>query len=190
LAQFQLVRIEGLKELEANLKILREEFGVKTGGILIRGLRAGMKVIRDDARRRVPHIPSGYTPEFLSGRRGRGGKVRQRAATGANRAALLRSNIIEHAIPVKSRLAAGRPTVLLRVRNKGYFRLDGRIRFNNPGSTPGWWWWVEFGTSKQPARPFLRPAFEAQKIAALEAMKAHVRREIDLQFNKRVRRAA
>ena len=189
MAQFQTVQIEGLKELEANLKILREQFGVKTGGVIIRGLRAGAKLIRDDARRRVTRIPSGYTPESLT--RGRRGKSRR--ATQAGRAGLLRSAIIEHAIPVKSRLAAGKPTVLVRVRSYGYERVNGTIRFNRPGSSASWWWWIEFGTSKRPAQPFLRTAFEAQKAAALEAMKAHVRKEIDQLFNKfghNVRRAA
>lgn len=181
-----LVRIEGLQELEANLKTLREEFGVKTGGVIIRGLRAGAKLIRDDARRRVTRIPSGYTPETLT----RGKKGKSRRATRAGRAGLLRSNIIEHAIPVKSRLAGGKPTVLVRVRSYGYERVNGALRFNRPGSSASWWWWIEFGTSKTAARPFLRPAFEAQKGAAVAAMQAHIRREIDQLFAKHTRRAA
>ncbi len=182
-------RIEGLKELEDNLKILREQFGVRTGGIIIRGLRKGAKLIRDDAKRRVTRVPSGYGPKTLS--RGKGKRRRTRKTTSAGLAGILRSNIVEHAIPSSSRLAGGKPTVLVRVRNAGYTRRGGRIVFNRPGSVPGWWWWVEFGTSKKPARPFLRPAFESQKVAALEAFKLHVRQEISALFDKHsVRRAA
>lgn len=176
-------RVEGLKELEASLKVLREQFGVKTGGVIIRGLRAGAKLIRDDAKRRVRGVPSGYTPEYILKGRRKGAKGRK--ATAAARAGLLRSNIVEHAIPASSRLAGGKPTVLVRVRNRGYTRTSsGSIRFNQPGSSPGWWWWMEFGTSKRPAQPFMRPAFEAQKVAAVEAMKKHVRAEIDKLFTK------
>lgn len=175
-------RIDGLRELEANLKVLRERFGVKTGGIIIRGLRAGAKLIQQDAKRRVTAVPSGFGPEFLS--KGRGKKTRQVKTTSHNLAALLRSNIVEHAIPTSARLAMGKPTVLVRVRNRGYARVNGKIRFNRPGSTPGWWWWLEFGTSRTPAKPFLRPAFEAQKVAAVEAMRAHVKAEIERTFSK------
>jgi HK97 gp10 family phage protein len=183
-----LVRIEGLKELEANLKILREEFGVKTGGVIIRGLRAGAKLIRDDAKRRVRRVPSSYASGPIT--RGRGKTRRSVAASSIALAGLLRSNIVEHAIPVKSRLAGGKPTVLVRVRNHGYTRVNGAIRFNRPGSSPGWWWWLEFGTSRHTAQPFLRPAFEAQKAASVEKMKDTIRAEIDKLFAKHTRRAA
>lgn len=182
------VTIHGLRELEANLKILREQFGVRTGGVLIRGLRAGAKIIRDDAKRRVLRVPSGWGPRTVT--KGRGKNKRSVATTSASLAAMLRSNIVEHAIPVRSRIADGRPTVLVRVRNRGYRRVNGRIRFNNPGTSPGWWWWQEFGTSKHPAKPFLRPAFESQKMAAIDQFKTTVRAEIDKLFQKNFKIAA
>lgn len=172
---------KGMAELERSLKELRERFGTKTGGIIIRGLRKGAKLIRDEARRRVPDVPSGYTPRQLT----RGKRGKQIMASPAARKALLRTNIIEHAIPTGSRLAGGRPTVLVRVRNAGYTRTStGAIRFNRPGTTPGWWWWLEFGTTKHPATPFLRPAFEAQKVAAVEAAMASIREEIEAVWAK------
>ena len=174
------LRVDGLKEIEANLKVLREQFGVRTGGVIIRGLRAGAKIIVKDAKRRVTRVPSGYGPETIT--RGRGKNKRSEKTTSQNLAGLLRSNIVEHAIPTSSRLAGGRPTVIIRVRNRGYTRVRGRIRFNRPGSTPGWWWWVEFGTSRHPATPFLRPAFQAQRAAALEEYKRRVREEIEKLF--------
>ena len=182
------VQISGLRELESSLKVLREQFGVRTGGVIIRGLRAGAKVIRDDAKRRVTRVPSGYGPGTIT--RGRGKNKRSVQATSMTLAAMLRSNIVEHAIPTGSRIANGRPTVLVRVRSKGYRRVNGRIRFNQPGSTPGWWWWVEFGTSRVPARPFIRPAFEAQKLAAVEKFKETAKAEIDKLFAKHFKVAA
>lgn len=189
-------RLDGLRQLEGNLKVLREKFNVKTGGVIIRGMRAGARLIRDDARRRVGRIPSGYTPEVLgAGRRRKDGTTvrKGRKATAKNRQALLRSNIVEHAIPVSSRLAGGKPTVLIRVRNRGYSRVGGRLRFNQPGSSPGWWWWLEFGTSKQPAQPFMRPAVAARTGAALEEMKRTIAKEVEDTFaghGRTLRRAA
>lgn len=182
-------RVEGLQELEFALKELREQFGVRTGGIIIRGLRKGARLIRDDARRRAPQVPSGLTPKTL--RKGRRKNAKGVAATSVSRRSLLTSNIVEHSIPVSSRLAGGRPTVIVRVRNRGYTRASkGAIRFNQPGSSPGWWWWLEFGTSRRAAQPFIRPAFEAQKVEAVEAMKASVREEIDEFWKKNVYRRA
>ena len=181
------VKYNGLKEIEGNLRFLREQFGVKTGGILIRGLRAGAKIIRDEARRRVPdHIPSGWVPmiDFTSNQKG---SRRRRFKSWSG---LLRSSIIEHAIPTSSRIAGGQPTVLIRVRNAGYDRRSGRIVFKRPGSSPGWYWWLEFGTARSPARPFLRPAFESRKRDAVDAFAAHVRGEIEDQFRSHMRRAA
>lgn len=34
--------------------------------------------------------------------------------------------------------------------------------------------WVEYGTIKMSARPYMRPAFEAKKGEAVEAMRAHI----------------
>lgn len=185
------VRIDGLRELEQNLKFLREQFGVKTGGIIIRGLRVGARIVRDDARRRVLRVPPNLVPSGLKVngkllvRKGR--KLTRRLRSLEN---LLRGNIVEHAIPTASRIAGGKPTVLVRVRNHGYTRRDGKIFFNRPGSSPGWWWWLEFGTSRMPARPYLRPAFESKKHEALHASIAHMRKEIDELFKQNLKRAA
>lgn len=188
---FVIQQIDGLKELEANLAILREEFGVKTGGVIIRGLRAGSKLIQQDAARRAPDKdPSGFLvarEARLSAEAGRkrGRKGVRGRGTIRRTLDMIRLNIEEHAIRVSDPRANGRPTVIVRVRNRGYERtLGGKIRFKNPSSSPGYWWWVEFGTSKMAARPFLRPAFESQKLAAVEAMKTNIKMEIEQLFGK------
>lgn len=182
-------RFEGLKELERDLRVLRELFGIKTGGIVIRGLRAGARLIRDDARRRAPQVPSGFTPTTL--RKGRRKRAKGVAATPENRRLLLISNIVEHAIPTDAPLAGGKPTVLVRVRNRGYTRTStGGIRFNQPGSSPGWWWWLEFGTSRRAAQPFMRPAFEAQKTAAVEVMRKTIQAELKAHYGNFFKAAA
>jgi len=166
--------VKGLKELEANLKMLRESFGVKTGGVIIRGLRAGAKLIRDEARRLAPR-GTGARWVGKGGRRRKDGQETNRRIVHGG---LLKANIVEHAIKVSDPRANGRPTVLVRVRNSGYERVDGKMRFKRRGSSPGYWWLVEFGTSKKGARPFMRPAFESQKGRALVTFRQHVAEEI------------
>jgi HK97 gp10 family phage protein len=188
----QKVQVLGMAQLEAKLKLLRERFDVKTGGVIIRGLREGAKIIRDEAKRRVPHVPSGYLP-FATARKTK--RVRGLFTKGArivvdqkrrvgDLSAMLRSNIVAHAIPTSAPVAQGKPTVVIRVRSSGYDRVNGRLRFRRPGTSPGWWWWVEFGTSKQPAQPFMRPAVATKSGAALEAMRAHVAKEVEELFKK------
>ena len=48
-----------------------------------------------------------------------------------------------------------------------------------------WYWrFVEFGTSKMAARPFLRPAFEAKKTEAIEAIRAYLAKRIPIEADK------
>lgn len=174
------VKVEGLKELEANLKTLREKFSVRTGGLIIRALRDGAKLIRDEAKRRVP---VGTRMRFV----GRGGRRSKKPGARNPRqvsGGLIRAHITEYAIPTSSARAGGRPTVLVRVSNRGYTRLDGKLRFIRPGSSPGYWWLVEFGTSKNPAKPFMRPAFETKKQEATEIFRRRLRQEIESTFAK------
>jgi HK97 gp10 family phage protein len=49
---------------------------------------------------------------------------------------------------------------------KRRFQVSGGTRALTGGDA-WYWFWVEFGTSKQKAQPFMRPAFESQKRRAL-----------------------
>lgn len=197
----QFFQIQGLKELEAQLKVLRETLGVKTGGVILRGLLSGARVIQSDAKRRAPDTdPSGLTKarvaaltsgKFKYGKAGKALSKSRAAQKAANQQgivlrkqlALIRQNIVAY------RITADIPTVVVRVRNRGYERgassvrasLAGRkggLRFKNPGVSPGYWWWIEFGTSRSPARPFLRPAFVSKKESAIVQMRQAIQKEI------------
>lgn len=196
------VKFEGLKELERKLGLLRAEFGpqAKTGGMVYRGLMAAMKNVETEAKRLAPRTdPRGMTinrallaqlartqAEGLLGTRDRLTRSIKLEAALKRIVSLIRRNIVSYPIPANSRLADGKPTVILRVRNKGYERVGNRIVFKNPGSSPGYWWWVEFGTSKFPARPFLRPAIANKQFVALKIYKLTVENEI-AEFIKRER---
>lgn len=50
---------------------------------------------------------------------------------------------------------------------------------SNPGGDTWYWRFLEFGTSKMQAKPFLRPAFERNKDRALTVIADTLNREID-----------
>lgn len=177
-------KVDGLRQLEKSFAILRAEFGTKTGGIIVRGLKAGAELIQQDAKRRAP---VGTRKHFVGrGRRKvKAGEKNYRERFGR----LLRNNIVMYAVPF-GQLEAGKLSVVVRVSNFGHRKVDGKIRFKRPGSSPGYWWLVEFGTANVPARPFLRPAFAAQARAATDAAIASMRAEVDRIFATQFRQAA
>ena len=147
--------VRGLRELEQNLKALGEKVG---GKAMTRALMAGGRVIRDDARRRAPTLS---TPP-----------------TNQRHAGVMRAAIIAHAkrwnlIFVRVR-NLGSPKRNLERQRKGWRRRRG---VESP-LNPYYWWHVEFGTRHMRARPFMRPAFEANKQTALEKIKASMQRTI------------
>lgn len=142
------VRIEGLDGVLDALKALPPELASKRGGPARAALARGAKVIRDDARRRVP------------------------VATGA-----VRDNIVMKRDTRPDRYGANeRYTVGVRGGAKRYANTKRNRRKGRAGQeyvTAGntyYWRFLEFGTAKMAARPFLRPAFESQKDRALAAI--------------------
>jgi HK97 gp10 family phage protein len=158
---------------------------VRTGGVIIRGLRAGAKLIQQEAKRRAP-----VGTALRAVGRGRKRKDGTRSEPRQVRGGLLRANIVQHPIPTGSRVAAGNPTVIIRVRNRGYTRVNGKLRINRPGSAPGYWWLQEFGTSRTPARRFMRGAFEAKKEDAAREIKRAMQDEIARLFGQHFKAAA
>lgn len=194
------VKVEGLREFESNLKVLREAFSVKTGGIINRGLMASAIVIRNEARRLAPVLGGGSTGT----KQYRAFKARQNQIAGkalSNEAnqrvpGNIKHNIIAHYVRTQPM------TVWIRVRTKTYIfatrknKAPGRWGArggadpSNLVGNPNYWWFVEFGTSKMRARPFLRPAFDSKKNEALQAFRSYMKREIEQQFNRNLKIAA
>lgn len=154
-------QVQGIKEMNARIAALQREFGSKSvpaGAWVMRALHDGARVVRDEAKRRAPVLRE-PDPRRIAGE--------------------LRANIVEHASKDYWN------TVLVRVRNRGYiFAKDdgtGRKKAKSPSlrGNPSYWWLVEFGTSKAPAQPFLRPAFESKKGEALNAIRNSLARGLD-----------
>ena len=135
----------------AELQANLVKFGEKMAGqIVTDALKAGGELIRDEARQRAPVLEA----DTLRRRRG-----------------ALRSGITSYAIQWNK--------VIVRVRNRGYVfdKTDPKAR--RPGN-PNYWWLVEFGASQRKASPFMRPAFEARKLEAIEVIRAHLAKNIQL----------
>jgi HK97 gp10 family phage protein len=148
-------RVAGLQELRAAMLQLPKRLDRR---VLNAALMAGARLIAQDAEGRAPVLQQ---PD-----------PRRRAGT-------VRRNI--RARPVRP--FAGRDaTVIVSVRQLskkqiGAFKKKFLVHnsraarsANNPND-PFYWRFLEFGTSKMPARPFLRPAFAAQREAALAAFR-------------------
>lgn len=134
------VEVKGLRELrEALLQLPRK----LDRPILNQALRAGARLMVLEARSRVA---------VLHG--------------------VVKKNIFARAIRPEPRMAA---TVIFAVRKLTVKQIIKRKAFNikrglaRYASDPFYWRFLEFGTSKMAARPFMRPAFEAKKVAAVAA---------------------
>lgn len=93
--------------------------------------------------------------------------------TGALKANTFQKQIREKSGPMTQTFYVGVRNGLAKYANNKANKQAGRAGkiYKNAGST-FYWRFNEFGTSKQPARPFIRPAFEAQKENAVTAIGA------------------
>jgi HK97 gp10 family phage protein len=155
MAKRETVKVEGLAELG---KALRELPGRVARNGLRASVYAGAKVVRDEARAQAP-------------------KAAQ--SLGANQpppGTLKRSVIMKH-IPELSGLT--RQTFFVTVRHGKKYRKQGK---KGNLSQDAWYWrFVEFGTRKMSARPFLRPALEAKRREAVQAIKERLQQRVALE---------
>lgn len=157
------MRIDGLKELQNALKELPKEIQKRP---LRSAVSAGAKVIADEAINKAPQGETGN----------------------------LRKSIYRYRSRRQS--PTGKETFLVGVR-KGkakYANTSRNRRLGRVGKTyqtqgeAYYWRFVEFGTSSQPARPFLRPAFENSKERAVQVMKERLGKAIETQARKLARK--
>lgn len=156
------IQVLGLKEIERTLARLPARLGEK---VMRAALRAGAQVIRKDAQSRVPVLQK---PD-----------KRRKAGT------------VKKSITIK-RSKRDKFGVFLGIQGIGKKQISafkkggGRKGSNNPDD-PYYWIFLEFGTVNQPARPFLRPAFEAQKFAALRKFEEYCKKRIVKEAEKLAR---
>lgn len=137
--------LRGLDGLLSALQALPPAVASKNGGPARVALARGAKVIRDDARARAPKDTGAMVANIVMQR------DRQPQQSGANE---------RYVVGVRG--GARRYANTKRNARKGRAGKE----YQTAGNTY-YWRFIEFGTERQPAQPFLRPAFETQKENAL-----------------------
>lgn len=149
------IKIHGAAEIRRAMQELPKRVDQK---MLNEGLLAGARLVRDEAKQRVPLLK---VPD-------------PRRVRGAIRRAIVAGRVRPE------RYAA---TVLVRVRKltKGqvarWKKKSGKAGAANPAD-PFYWWFVERGTSKMAAQPFMRGAFEGRKEQAVRTAMERFHRRV------------
>lgn len=138
------LQFRGLRELSAALNELPQRIARNA---LRQSVSRGAAVIRDEAKQRSPVASSGLPP-------------------GQPPPGTLRRSIVIKQDRARSGLT--QQTYVVAVRHGKRYRNQGKK--GNLSQDAYYWRWVEFGTVKMSARPFMRSAFEAKKVAAVEAI--------------------
>lgn len=163
------LQVHGLAETVARLKALPEELSGKNGGPIRKALFQAAKVIEEEAERLSPKDTGRLERNVI--------KMRNR----------------------NPRQTEGRPVELYHVGVRGGGKYGARVRQRERKKVLGaggsarqatraaaaaekdayYWRFVEFGTSKMPARPFLRPAFDAKKEEAVRVFASILKKDVD-----------
>lgn len=150
MAEFQ--HIAGLKELQTALKELPDRIAKN---VLRGAVNAGATVIKKETASRAPvftgSVSQGHPP------------------VGTLKRAVYQKQIKELSGPFKQTFYVG-------VRKGKQFQKQGK---KGNLSQDAWYAkFVEFGTANMPAKPFMRPAFEAKKEEAVSAIKTYLEKRI------------
>ena len=146
------VKIIGAKAIAEAMRALPKQIN-RRKEVLDPGLLAAAKIVRDDARVRVP-VDTGVLKRNIIMQRWR----RPEAGMSAS-------------VVVRVRKLKGAAISRLKARN---LKKGNRLYKGDPF----YWRFVEFSTSKKAARPFLRPAFETKKKTAVDAAIVEFRKRV------------
>ncbi|MDB5992402.1 MAG: hypothetical protein JWQ10_3805 [Herbaspirillum sp.] len=144
-----LENVQGLRELQEAMKQLPANIAKN---VLRGAVNAGATVIRKEAAARAPV----YTGEVSEGH----------PPPGTLKRSLYQKQIREKSSAVLQTFFVG-------------VRQGKSAKKSKKGLIDAWYVrFVEFGTAKMSARPFMRPAFEAKKQAAVQAIKDYLEKRI------------
>jgi len=160
------VSIEGLNELRIALRRLPEELQKNE---LAKAVRKGAQTTQADAVARAPFL---MKPDP----RRKSGLLKSAIKATAGR----RNGNVGSAFVYVRMLAKSQISKFKKAMAKAGKRVKGAA---NPDD-PFYWRFVEFGTSKMAAKPFLRPAFEHTKMQAAERIKEALREGVERQAAK------
>lgn len=155
----EVLKVEGLRELQAKLKELPDKVARNA---LRASVSAGATVIRNGAKINAPV----YTGDVAKGHPPPG---------------TLKRSIVQKQINELSSLF--KQVFFVTVRKGKKYRNQGKK--GNLSQDAYYWPNVEFGNSKMSARSFLRPAFESLKVEAVNAIKSRLLDRIHQEAEKK-----
>lgn len=150
------IKVEGLAELDRKLKAIPRELAGKNGGPLRRALFAATRPILAQAKSLAP-VDTGNLARNLIAKRDR-----NPAASGAAE---------RYIVTVRAKRLSRKAKAAART-------ASGRIDYRKAGDA-FYARFVEFGTAKVAAQPFLRPAFEQNKERAVQIFRDRLGRDLD-----------
>ena len=157
------VKIEGLKELQNALNQLPREI---QGRPLRSAVSYGAKLVVDDVKSRVPVGETGILKTAVY-------RYRSRRDSSTGRETFF--------VGIRAGKAQYKDTA--------YNRKKGRVGKSYKTQGEAYYWrFLEFGTAKMAAKPFLRPAFESSKSKAVEVIKQRLGKAIETQAKKLARK--
>lgn len=143
------VRVDGLRELEAKLRALGVEYGTKAAFNPVRNaLNKAARVVRDSAKQRVRKKTGTLADNIIVTSKGRPDP----------------NGMISSKVVVRSKAKAYKDNA----RNRRAGKVGGDYKNYGPLFYARF---LEFGTSKMKAYPFLRPAFDENKNRLPEMIK-------------------
>lgn len=143
------MKVEGLAELHAALKALPVAL---QAGPLRRAVRDGAVVVQKAAQVRAPVAEAAYV------------KQNKTIQPGTTRRAIYIARSRENSSRVQEAYIVG---------------IRYGKRYRKRGLDAWYWRFLEFGTSKMVARPFMRPAFQATRAEQVEAMRLRLATDIE-----------
>lgn len=152
----EFVKVDGLDQIVARLRALPEAVSGKNGGPLRVALAKAAALVRDDAKAHAPVDTGALRDNIIMYR------DRDPAQIGAAEHYRVGVRRIKLTRKVKALLRRIRKSASIRIKEDAYY-----------------WRFIEFGTSKMKARPFLRPAFDNNKGAINDTFVSELSRGID-----------
>jgi HK97 gp10 family phage protein len=148
------LKLTGVNGVLETLKTLPPEVVSKSGGPVKAALRKGARVILNEAKRNLQRATANASTE---------GTI---YSTGL----LLKNLVVTRG---KKPTGANGERYLVRVRRKSYQRKGKSITTLATANM------LEYGSAKQPAEPWIRPAFQAKAEEAIRTTEAELVRQVD-----------
>lgn len=172
-------KIEGLKELDAALGELDKDL---RGRAMYQALNFATNPMLKEVKQRAPATEAAYRRYMSSGQGEKTTVVTKNGKTKKGKSKRAKRGegryVIQQAGILRKSIRRQRLTKNSRERHRAAVGIGIELK-GKTGETAFYWHMVERGTVKMPAVPFLRPAFDHNKDAAVERFKQKLGERID-----------